>query len=179
MLSLNRLGTKEQAVFKPELLGKWVDLAEKKETWTFVEDEDVKNSYTLTVTDNDPGKGINVFHALLFNIDGHLFLEMVPHQSMLAQDKSQKRGELYDWCLLPGHLIAQVRAIEPNLKMSFLSMDIADKLTLEQLEGIDIQKIQNRVVITSPTSELRAFISRIVAVQKAWGDQSDLSRAKP
>jgi hypothetical protein len=177
MLTLNGLGSKEQAVYKPQLVGKWLGDAENK-FWTFEQDKDLPQAYILTITPNEARKGMSIFHVMLFEIDGKLYLDMMPHESVLEEKEPKTRGDLYNWCLLFGHMIAQVAQVEPTLKLAFLSPDLGDKLTAEQLNKIEIQKFHDRNVITSPTQQLRAFISSVSDEEKAWGGWSEMKRAQ-
>lgn len=178
MLTLNGLGSKEQAVFKEQLLGIWLDDSADKGTWTFTKDDE-DAAYRLIITSDKPEEGKGEFIVRLFELGGHLFLDMSPHESMLTEQAGKKtRIDLYNWCLLPGHMIARIKSMSPTLQMTFLSPDIAQKLKPEQLKDIEIQEIGDRKVITSTTPKLRAFVTAIAGDEKIWGDASEMKRVK-
>ncbi|MFG0248963.1 MAG: hypothetical protein ACF8OB_08765 [Phycisphaeraceae bacterium JB051] len=177
ILSLNGLGDKEQAVFKPDLLGKWVDKPDEP-TWTFAKGEDDK-AYVLTVSGRKGEKEQSLFHVRLFELGDRLFLDMMPHEKMLEEKEGQKtRGDLYNWCLIPGHMIARIKSMKPNLRMAFLNHDAVEQLKPQLRGDLEIQKINDRHVITSPTPKLRAFLTRIAGDEEVWKGESDLTKAR-
>lgn len=178
VLSLNGLGTPEQAVFKPELVGKWVDDGPDSGNWTFEKDKDNEKAYVLTILGKEAKEGKSVFHVLLFEIEGKLFLDMFPHEVMLEEKEPKTRGDLYNWCLIEGHMIARVQSMDPKLQMCFLGPDMLDKVKPQDKQGIDVQKIRDRTIITPPTDKLRAFLGRIAKDDGLWSGGSDMERAK-
>ena len=166
--SLHPLFTKEDVIFKPELVGKWSS-ADSSDSWKFTKAG--SNRYTLVYTDDDGKAG--QFKATLFKLGDQQFLDLFPDDDTF--DKADA-PTLYTWHLQPMHTRAKVDSIGPALEMGFLSPKWMENKLKENPDAIRHETVNDRIVLTAPTKDLQAFVTNNVHSGEMFGKPMDLLR---
>ena len=152
-------------VHDPALLGVWKDKPDGKERWSFAPGEG--KSYTLEIQSDDQRA---VFAAHLFKLGDQRFLDLYPAKAAL-EEKLEKNP--YAVALIPGHLFFWLRATEPSLRMSCMSLDWLRQHLKQDASAVDHVMIDDRVVFTASTEAMQAFIKRHLNDAAAWNEMYD------
>jgi hypothetical protein len=132
----------------PALEGRWTD---GKESWEFHRVGDGK--YTISECDPDCK---NPAPATLFRLGGTVFVDF------------QEAGGSFSSAVYP-HGILRVRLSTDQVEVTGLEEDA--------LKGLSNISINQRVLITAPTSKLQQFLLRHAADPQAWGETQVYQRA--
>lgn len=113
--------TDKDVVFDGRLLGEWQakDNTNDPETWTF--EKSTNNAYKLTVV--EPQGKTGEFAAHLFKLKQEQFLDLIPTDCNYATNQA----DLVAFSMFPGHLLVNVRQIEPELSLAFCDFDWLEK----------------------------------------------------
>lgn len=145
------------------LLGVWRDKPDGKEGWTFTEGEG--KSYKVEIQSDDQ-KAVFVGH--LFKLGEERFLDLYPTQAGL-EEKLQRNP--YAMALIPGHLFFRLRRTEPALRMSSMDLDWLRQQLKRDPTAIDNAiLLEDRVVFTSRTEVIQAFIKKHLNNAGAWNE---------
>ena len=156
ILSLHPFAGSEDKIFKEELLGKWENKAEAiAMTFDATLQADKKKGYMVLYSDS--GKSAK-FEAALTEIEGTWFMDYV------ARPKFRTKFERFS-CgihMIAGHALWRLTMSGNRLEISSLSYDwFENRIKKKELRGLQYEILQDdRIVLTSPTKELREFIAK-------------------
>lgn len=177
VVSLHPLHTKENVVFKPELLGTWADPNEPNATWEFSRSENGENAYKLIFTDEDGRKGS--FETHLVKLGNRLFLDLYPDEFPCDIEDPNKVDWMYNaFFVVPVHTFIQVDSIEPVLKMRLTIGNKMEELLEENPDAVKHAVLEDEYVLTAPTKEVRAFILKYADDERLFGEPGILKRTK-
>lgn len=177
VLSMHPFFTEKDLTFDPHLLGTWFDPADKDSQGTITFErvaEDGHDAYSITLA--DPSKKPvekDTFEAHLFNLDGHLFLDVVQTKVYAGDD---------DLLVLevPAHMLGRVSFDGDVLNLTFLNDDWVrknlenGKFSVRHESGDD-----GTPLLTASTSELQRFALDHVSDNEAFSvDVKNLHRKK-
>ena len=172
--SLNPFYTEKDLVFDARLTGTWREKSEAQEAevWRFEKTGD--KAYKLVMTDKDGKQG--EFAAHLFKLKQDYFLDLIPNDCNYATNQT----DLVGWSMFPGHLLARVPQIEPELKLAFFNFDwLAQQLT-NNPAILAHHREADRIILTASTSELQRFILKHLAEGELFDKPVEMVRqAKP
>lgn len=189
VMSLHPLYTKENVVFKQELLGTWTDPNSDNSIWQFERNDESKNAYTLLVDigNGDGAKGL--FEARLVRLKDQLFLDVYPaergfEETMEPLEEAAKDPNNSIWPLnfvfiVPVHTFLKVDSIEPTLQMRLTDDDKMEELLKEDPNAVQHAVLgDERLVLTASTKELQAFVLKYADDERLFGDPIVLKRIK-
>ncbi len=173
--SLHPLYTKDDLVYEPKLIGRWVDPENDDESWSFAKSEGHEHRYDVVYTDNGkPGH----FHGHVVKLDGVLYLDLLP----IPDDDGNALRTLG---LFPIHIVFKLRTIEPRLEMDLMDFDwLTEQLEIDpamlrhervDLEG-DSDPDDRQILITASTKDLQSFVIKQAANPDAWDQGEPLVR---
>jgi len=165
--SLHPLYTSEDVVFDPALVGTWID-EDQNETWDFSRDGD--HAYTLQYTDEHGHPG--TFDVRLVQLDTLRFLDLFPVRPDTGVN------DFYQLHLIGAHTFAHVRQIGPTLELATLDTDKLEALLKTQPNAIRCDTVDDAIILTAPTDELRLFLPAHVTNEDIFGDYTALSKTK-
>jgi hypothetical protein len=160
-----------QQVFDDRLLGTWVvdhveGTLEPTGTGTFEFTETEGNRLCRSMRDKNPefvcpyhlvvrgdppdGEEVGDYEAVLFSLDGKLFLDLSPMQP--ADTRKIAQMSMY----LPLHVLIRILTLEPNLRISAYS---GNRRTEEE-DGLPTEMLGDDALYTASTKELQAFLLR-------------------
>ena len=156
ILSLHPFAGSGDKIFKEELLGKWENEAEAiAMTFDATLQADKKKGYWVLYSNK--GKSANL-EAALTEIKGTCFMDYV------ARPKFQTKFERFSYGIhmIAGHALWRLTMSGNHLEISGLSYDwFEDRIKKKELSGLRYEILQDdRIVLTSPTKELRSFIAK-------------------
>ncbi len=162
--SLHPLYTADDAYVDPFLVGTWNETNDDG-VWVFRIDGDnvYKVSYT---TDNQTDQ----FTGHLVRIGADRFLDLVPREPVCG-------GQFYKMHLVPSHSFLRIGQEGETLRFALLDYEWAKKALQEDRFAVGHQLIDDRLLLTSPTGELQAFVAQCAAIPEAWSDVVILQRA--
>lgn len=162
VLSLHPLYTKEDIVLEKKLLGTWIDDVNNPETtWEFKRIDEPENTYNLIFTDQNGKKGSFIAHLL--KLKNKLFLDVYPKELPWEPDDPNTMDWPYNsFFLIPAHTFMKIDSIEPQLKMRLALESNIKELITEDPNAVQHMMIGERLVLTTPTQKLQAFILRYV-----------------
>lgn len=178
--SLHPLFTKEDVVFQEDLLGTWVDKPDDPETtWQFKrcdkKDERYENAYELVFTDEHGKKGM--FVARLVKLQDKLFLDIYPSELPWEPDDPNQIKYPYNlFFLMPMHSFIKIDSVQPQLKMRITMDDEMKKLLDEKPDAVKHVSIEDRLILTAPTRELKAFVLKYADDQRVFTGDIALRR---
>jgi hypothetical protein len=150
--SLNPFYTEKDLVFDARLTGTWQEKREGQEAdvWRFEKSGD--KTYKLAMTDKEGKQG--EFTAHLFKLKQDYFLDLIPNDCNYATNQT----DLVAWSMYPGHLLARVPQIEPELKLAFFNFDWLYQQLTNSPSVLAHHREGDRVILTATTRELQHFI---------------------
>ena len=150
--SVNPFYTKKDLVFDPRLIGLWGNPDDKDESWRF--EVATNETYQLTVTEDEGKRG--EFAAHLFQLKGHMFLDVTPTKAELREDQPSMVAA----ALIPGHLILRVRSFEPELKLDWVDWDWLKKHLEANPKALKhrLCDTPESIVLTAETRDLQRFV---------------------
>lgn len=163
--SLHPIYTDEDVVFEPALLGIWSNNEEGGELYRFTRQG--RNAYRLVFTEKDGDTQHFVCH--MTNLGGHLFLDIFPDQ----RDKPENGS------FVPVHWIMRIQKIEPRLKWGLLDLDGLKKILEKNPKALKHEKVDDGILLTASTEELRAFLAGNGDSEDLFGDTRELIRWLP
>jgi hypothetical protein len=147
--SLNPAYRQEDLVFDAAALGVWTQ-EDGKARWEFTKRDD--QSYQLLYTDQEGQQGRFIAH--LAKIDGTLFLDLFPEEAAIDVNS------FYKFHLVPIHTIYLVRQTKPKLELSAIDYKWLDQELSKTPATIQTSTFNGRKLITAPTDDVRAFVSK-------------------
>ncbi|MBN1972730.1 MAG: hypothetical protein JW787_03770 [Sedimentisphaerales bacterium] len=175
VMTLNPFYDDSNIVFEEKLLGSWVDdTNEPDTTWNFFRGEDdPNNSYKLILTDNEGKKGI--FTAHLVKLDNKLFFDLYPSE-MPTEDPNKVDWEYNGLFFLPVHTFIKIDNIDSQLILRTTLQSKMKELFEEHPNAIEYKEIEDRLIITSSTKELQAFVLKYLEDERLFSDKITLDR---
>ena len=158
VISLHPLFSEEDTMFEKKLLGAWVDDPNSPDTiWEFSDINEPKNAYKLIFTDEEGKKGL--FVAQLVKLQDKLFMDVYPSELPSDVNDPAKTAWPYNaFFLIPAHTFLKIDSIEPTLRIQLTLESEMKKLLAEDPNAIEHTFVDDRLVLTASTKELRAFI---------------------
>ncbi len=168
--SVNPFYTAEDVVFDSRLLGQWQEKGAKDtpQLWQFEKLDD--KSYKLIVTEK-PGKQ-GALKAVLFKIRREYFLDLVPIEWKFATNEA----DLVAASMFPGHLLAHVTRLEPELELAFFEFDWLAEYLKQNPTAIAHRKEGDNIVLTARTRALQRFVLRHLQEGKLFKKPGQLVR---
>jgi hypothetical protein len=179
VMSINPFYTSKDVTFEEIILGTWENDSnnEKGSTWIFERAEDSNTTYKLTYINRDGAKGL--FKANLLKLNGKLFLDVYPKGNLWGTEDPNKVEFVYNSLLMiPAHTIIRVDSLQPNILLFLTSEDKIGEFLKEHPDAIEYKEIEGRTVLTSPTTELQAFILKFIEDESLFPNKIDLNRKK-
>lgn len=168
--SVNPFYTAKDVVFESGLVGEWQvkEGADEPQLWKF--EKDKSNSYKLTVTEKDGKQG--EFSAHLFTLKGNYFLDLIPSDCNYATNQAG----LVAAAMFPGHLLARVPQLGPELKLAFSNYDWLEKYLKANPKAIGHRVEDRGILLTADTSELQKFILKHMGTNELFTAPGELVR---
>jgi hypothetical protein len=145
--SLNPVYKEQDVRFNASMLGVFVHPGSKAR-WEFTKHDET--SYAVAFTDEDGRAGRFVAH--LADLDGTLFLDLVP------QEADTDSSGFYKFHVVPIHTIYLVRSVEPELELAPIDFKWLDDFLAEHPDAIQHATFNGRKLITAPTESVREFV---------------------
>jgi len=165
------LYTDKDARFDPALVGEWAEAGSNDESWTFTKSGD--NAYDLVIREKEKS---GPFDAHLLRLGARQFIDITPDPSGL---NDANLIDAYKAALIPGHMFAKVVQLSPALKIAFLDPKwIKDYLHDHPAEVAHYLDRHGEVMLTAPTRELQAFVTKHADDKNAFGGESDMRKKK-
>jgi len=171
ILSLHPLYDDKDVVLEKKLLGTWVDDVNNPETlWEFKQIDEPENAYKFTFTDDDGKKGSFIAHLL--KLQNKFFLDIYPSELPCEMEDPNKMDWPYNcFFLIPAHTFMKIDSIEPQLKMRLMLESKIEELLEEHPKAIKYTHVGDRIVLTAPTKELRAFVLKYADNDRLFTDE--------
>ena len=150
--SVNPFYTDKDIVFDSHLLGSWQDKDKKDdpEVWKF--ESATNKMYALTITEKEGKQG--KFAACLFKLRQEYFLDLIPADCNYATNQA----DLVAFSMFPGHLLARVSQVEPELKVAFSDFDWLQKYLEKNPRALAHHQEGDRLLLTADTHDLQKFV---------------------
>jgi len=170
--SVNPFYTEKDVVFDARLLGKWLekDAKDAPESWEF--NRLGTNSYKLIITQNN-GSRRGTFKVHLFKLGTEYFLDLIPSQCEFATNQA----DLVSISMFPGHMLARVTKIEPELELAFFDFDWLAKHLKENPAALAHRKEDDAILLTADTAALQRFVLKHIAEGNLFQKPGVLVRA--
>lgn len=162
--------TDKDVVFDGRLLGEWQakDNTNDPETWTF--EKSTNNAYKLTVV--EPQGKTGEFAAHLFKLKQEQFLDLIPTDCNYATNQA----DLVAFSMFPGHLLVNVRQIEPELSLAFCDFDWLEKYLAQNPGALAHHTEGGRIVLTAVTRDLQKFVLKHLGTNELFTDFGTMAR---
>ena len=158
--SLHPLYNDQTLIFREELIGKWME--DDGGIWQFRQAGE--EEYELRMCED--GQEIGRFAAHLIEIEGLMFLDLLP--DLTALEEMDYFSQMH---ILPVHTFIKVDQIEPSLGLRMIDYDQMTEILEDDPEALKHEIVEDRVVLTAPTEELQRFV--IKYVETIFDDGSD------
>ena len=168
--SLNPFYTTKDLVFDARLLGEWQekDKPQEPEIWKFEKADD--KGYKLQVIEKGGKQG--QFNAHLFKLKEHYFLDLIPTNCEYATNQA----DLVAASMVPGHLLAHVPQIGPELTIAFSDFDWLQKQLTNNPSVLAHRREGDSFLLTASTQELQKFVLKHLGEGELFGKPSDMVR---
>jgi hypothetical protein len=150
--SVNPFYTPKDVVFDSRLLGEWEtkDSGSDSQLWKFEKGTD--QNYQLTITEKGGKKG--GFHARLFKLKHETFLDFIPSDCKYATNQA----DLVGFSMFPGHLLARITQVGPELKLAMTNFDWLEKLLKRNPKALTHHTEDQCMILTDGTRDLQRFV---------------------
>ena len=149
-------------VFDPALLGTWGDSAGPEYV---VVTEGSQGSYSLVYTSSEGKKGH--FVGQLINFDGITLMDMAPAEPEWDVD------DTYRSLFIPAHVLMLLEQQGSAVKFAFLNLERLRDHLRAMRRPLPYTELEDRLVLTSSTSELRDFFTEYIKTEGAF-DEPDI-----
>jgi len=113
------------------------------------------------------------FDAGLGKLNNMMFLNIFP------QEPELKENDFYKFHILRVHSFIKIEQIEPTLKMRTMNPDEMKEMLENDPNLIKYEIVQDRLVLTAPTKELREFMKAHANDEGLFGEPSEWKRVQP
>ena len=141
---------KQDRVVDPRLVGTWHSDDQQS---VVIEERD--SDYAIRYTENDGKAGS--FDARLGRLGNRWILDLSPAGSSVAT-----ASDAYKALLLPLHTFVIIDAIGARMEASLVKSDSLEAYLAREPTAVGHTKVDDGLVLTAPTPELRAFLERYV-----------------
>jgi hypothetical protein len=166
-VSLHPLFMEKDVIYNPALVGKWVD-KEDGNKLIFQKAEDSGYLMTIEGKDSPPEK----FRAQLIRLGEFLFLDLCPEAPATGDDTTAPLL----W--IPGHSFSKVKITKDTLQLDILDEDWLEKKMLAKEVTLAHEYVDERIVLTAPTTELQAFVKKYGTDEEAFLGPLEWQRKK-
>jgi hypothetical protein len=168
--SVNPFYTEKDIIFDARLLGEWQEKGKSDEPdiWEF--EVAGTNAYKLTITEKEGKQGR--FNAHLFKLEQHCFLDLVPRDCEYATNQATLVGA----SMFPGHLLAWVPQLEPELKLALFDFDWLKKHLEKNPKALAYHVEDERIVLTDDTRRLQRFVLKHLGEGKLFDKPAEMVR---
>jgi hypothetical protein len=168
--SVNPFYTDKDVVFDSRLVGQWRAKKDSDEPalWKFEKGDN--QAYKLTVVQEKTKEGH--FSAHLFKLKDDYFLDLIPTDC----DYATNQADLVGCCLFPGHLVARVPQLGPDLQLAFSDFDWLDKFLKANPDALAHRTEDNSVLLTAGTRDLQKFILKHLGTNELFKQPGELAR---
>ncbi|MGD8328086.1 MAG: hypothetical protein PVJ49_01540 [Acidobacteriota bacterium] len=160
--SISPLYDARTVVFEQRLQGSW---AGDDASWSF--SPDGTGGYRSLYTEN--GESIPAT-AHLARIDGRLYLDVY------VDEMPEGAAEIYQWLFMPLHTLFRVDDLGDALHTSSLDYAWLEDYLEDHPDEIDYTVVDDRVVFTSGTAALQAFVAAHADDPEAWEEAIVMER---
>ncbi len=156
--SLHKFYTKEDVIYKKELIGSWLDsdstkwvISQYSYSKRFMKDDTLDNSYLVEMYEED-SIPTSKFNVHLFELGEKLYLDFSPI-------RDDRYNEILDIHLVSTHSIARVK-FEKNgeVGISWFNQGWIEDLFIENKIKISHEVVGEEYVLTASTEELQKFL---------------------
>ncbi len=176
VMSLHPLFTEKDVMFEDKLLGTWVDDSNET-TWQFSDANKPEKTYNLIFTDKEGQKGS--FAAHLLKLQNTFFLDIYPNEPPWDEEDPNKVDWPYNtFFLIPVHSFIKINEFGPQLKLQLTDDDELKKLLKENPGAVKHISIEDKLVLTSSTKELQAFVLKYADDSRLFTKEIILNRKK-
>jgi hypothetical protein len=168
--SLNPFYTDKDLVFDPRLVGTWAEKGKDQEPQTWKLEKAGDNAYTLTITEK-PGKE-GEFNVHLFKLKQEYFLDLLPNECNYATNQA----DLIGVSMFPGHLLARVSQVEPELKLAFFNFDWLNQQLTNNPSLLAHHREGDRFILTASTRDLQRFVLKHLAEGELFDKLGEMVR---
>ena len=150
--SVNPFYTAGDIVSDPRLLGAWQekDKPDNPDVWKF--EGTTNKMYKLTITEKEGKQGR--FNAHLFQLKQEYFLDLIPDDCNYATNQA----DLVAASMFPGHLLAHVSQLDPELKLALFDFGWLQKYLEKNPKALAHHQKGDRIVLTADTRDLQKFV---------------------
>ncbi|MCW5551592.1 MAG: hypothetical protein KIS67_05420 [Verrucomicrobiae bacterium] len=168
--SVNPYYTDKQVFFEPRLVGEWLPQEDSKdaESWKFESAEG--KAYKLTVTEEEGRQG--EFTAHLFKLKQELFLDLIPSECKYATNEAG----LVAAAMIPGHLLARVTQVAPELKLAFFDWRWLEQHLKANPKALAHRAAGETIVLTASTRDLQRFVLKHLGEDGLFDSPSVMTR---
>ena len=192
VVSLHPLFTPDTMVFEEKLLGTWVQDSNRPQvTWEFTRLEEsaaerlppamrdeFQKCYRLNLRDDEGRKGS--FAACLVKLQDKLFLDVLPDKFPSGQHNVEQMPLAYNaFFFVPVHTFVRIEAIGEQLKARLTDDEEFKMLRAAEPKAVRCDTLDDRPVLTAPTAELQAFVTRYADDQRLFPSALTLVHPKP
>jgi hypothetical protein len=169
--SVNPFYTEKDVVLDPRLIGDWQEKGDTNnpENWSF--EQSTNNTMKLTVVEQ--GK-TGAFAAHLFKLGQEQFLDLIPTDCEYATNQA----DLVAFSMFPGHLLAHVPQIEPELTVAFCDFDWFEKYLEQNPRALAHHREGERIVLTAETRDLQRFVLKHLGTNELFKESAQMVRRR-
>ena len=167
--SIQPLFTEKDAVFLPELIGTWVS-ADGKTKFTFSKGDG--NDYDVTCTEEQDRTG-----KLKVRV-GKIGEETFFDTSIKSAEDAGVRSGYAAFHLVPSHMFSRFRLKGDTLSYATLNQDWLKKMRAEKKELPRHEVVDEAILLTGSTEELKAFIAKNLGTADAFMMTQELRKQK-
>ena len=162
--------TDKDLVFDPRLIGEWHETGKTNdaEIWNF--EREGTNAYKLKIGEKQGKSG--EFSAHLFKLKQDYFLDLIPSNC----DYATNQADLVNASMFPGHLLARVSQLEPNLKVAFFNFDWLQKFLEKTPRALAHYREGDRLLLTARPADLQGFVLKHLAEGELFDKPGELAR---
>ena len=171
VFTLHPFVTPETAITDPALVGRWSNPA-NGETWVFALEEEAP-VYHITYTCPEGGPGM--FAALLTDIDGTRFLQLMPDMDRSDDCGFAGMNDFYRMHFMPMRSFAIVRSTQPALVLAFPDFQEVDGY-LEAHPGAVQHEIEDFILLTDEPEQIRSFLADLASQDGMFIDGEPLHK---
>lgn len=169
--SLNPLATGQTMVGDQGLIGSWSE-DHGNETYVVAPTGEDKIYRLLVVPHDQDSKSIEA-ELRVVKLGEDRFADISPTEKQRSEI-NKSSGSLF----VPAYAIVKIKRTDDTLVVNQLSSDWLKDSLKNGSQVLTHALVDDDVVITAPTSELQAFVSRIAGIEKAWDKPTTLLRLK-
>lgn len=168
--SVNPFYRAQDLVYEPGLLGEWQESGKTNdiEVWKF--EAGTNKAYKLTIY--EPQNKAGQMAAHLFKIKDAYFLDLIPADCKY----DAQQAELVACAMFPGHLLAHVSQLQPELKLALFNFDWLQKYLESHPKALAHRREGDQILLTADTAALQRFVMAHLAQGELFNETGELVR---